>query len=73
LAVRGTKLTGTILVKPLNRLLMEMKKQKQPKMYKEKKSFKNLVRQGAGFGIWGLINLLEGYGNGNPGANAQVS
>ena len=23
-------------------------------------------------GVWGLINLLEGYGNDNPGANAQV-
>ena len=22
--------------------------------------------------VWGLINLLEGYGNDNPGANAQV-
>mgnify|MGYP004577715209 CR=1 FL=1 len=23
-------------------------------------------------GIWGAINLLEGYGNDNPGANAHV-
>ena len=23
-------------------------------------------------GVWGLINLLEGYGNDNPGANAHV-
>ena len=22
--------------------------------------------------IWGVINLLEGYGNDNPGANAHV-
>jgi hypothetical protein len=22
-------------------------------------------------GIWGVINLLEGYGNDNPGANAH--
>jgi len=28
---------------------------------------------GAGLGVWGVINLLEGYGNDNPGANAQVS
>lgn len=28
---------------------------------------------GAGLGVWGLINLLEGYGNDNPGANAHVS
>ena len=23
---------------------------------------------GAGVGVWGVINLLEGYGNDNPGA-----
>ena len=28
---------------------------------------------GAGVGVWGVINLLEGYGNDNPGANAYVS
>ena len=27
---------------------------------------------GAGVGVWGVINLLEGYGNDNPGANAHV-
>lgn len=27
---------------------------------------------GAGLGIWGAINLLEGYGNDNPGSNAHV-
>ena len=26
---------------------------------------------GAGLGMWGLINLLEGYGNDNPGAKSQ--
>ena len=26
---------------------------------------------GAGVGIWGVINLLEGYGNDNPGAKSQ--
>lgn len=31
-----------------------------------------VVALGAGFGIWGVINLLEGYGNDNPGANAHV-
>ena len=25
---------------------------------------------GAGLGVWGDINLLKGYGNDNPGANA---
>ncbi len=28
--------------------------------------------EGAGLGIWGAINLMEGYGNDNPGANAHV-
>ena len=27
---------------------------------------------GAGVGVWGGINLLEGYGQDNPGANAHV-
>ena len=27
---------------------------------------------GGGVGVWGVINLLEGYGNDNPGANAHV-
>ena len=27
---------------------------------------------GAGLGVWGVINLMEGYGNDNPGANAHV-
>ncbi len=31
-----------------------------------------VVVLGAGLGIWGAINLLEGYGNDNPGANAHV-
>ena len=26
---------------------------------------------GAGLGVWGDINLLEGYGNDNPGAKSQ--
>ena len=31
-----------------------------------------VVALGAGLGVWGAISLLEGYGNDNPGANAQV-
>ena len=27
-----------------------------------------VIALGAGLGIWGVINLLEGYGNDNPGA-----
>ena len=30
-----------------------------------------VIAIGAGLGIWGVINLLEGYGNDNPGAKAQ--
>lgn len=26
---------------------------------------------GAGLAVWGVINLLEGYGNDNPGAKSQ--
>ena len=26
---------------------------------------------GAGSGTWGVINLMEGYGNDNPGAKSQ--
>ncbi len=32
-----------------------------------------VVAIGAGLSVWGVINLLEGYGNDNPGANVQVS
>ena len=30
-----------------------------------------VVALGAGLGIWGVINLLEGYGNDNPGSKSQ--
>ena len=30
-----------------------------------------VVALGAGLGIWGGINLMEGYGNDNPGAKSQ--
>ncbi len=26
----------------------------------------------AGLGVWGVVNLLEGYGSDNPGSNAHV-
>lgn len=26
---------------------------------------------GGGLGVWGVINLMEGYGNDNPGAKSQ--
>ena len=31
-----------------------------------------VVALGAGLGVWGVINLLEGYGTANPCANAHV-
>ena len=30
-----------------------------------------VIAIGAGLGAWGVINLLEGYGNDNPGAKSQ--
>ncbi len=29
-----------------------------------------VVAIGAGLAVWGVINLLEGYGNDNPGAKS---
>ena len=31
-----------------------------------------VVALGAGLGVWGAVNLLEGYGGYNPSANAHV-
>lgn len=30
-----------------------------------------VIALGAGLCVWGGINLMEGYGNDNPGANAH--
>lgn len=30
-----------------------------------------VVAIGAGLGVWGVVNLMEGYGNVNPGAKSQ--
>lgn len=32
---------------------------------------KLVILIGAGLGLWGVVNLLEGYGNDNPGAKSQ--
>ncbi|MCM3169570.1 Maff2 family mobile element protein, partial [Peribacillus frigoritolerans] len=32
---------------------------------------KLVILIGAGLGVWGVVNLLEGYGNDNPGAKSQ--
>ena len=32
---------------------------------------KLVVAIGAGLGVWGAVNLMEGYGNDNPGAKSQ--
>lgn len=30
-----------------------------------------VVAIGAGLGVWGVVNQMEGYGNDNPGAKSQ--
>ena len=30
-----------------------------------------VIALGAGPAVWGVVNLLEGYGNDNPGAKSQ--
>ena len=30
-----------------------------------------VVALGAGLAVWGVVNLMEGYGNDNPGAKSQ--
>ena len=30
-----------------------------------------VIALGAGLGIWGGVNLMEGYGNDNPGSKSQ--
>ena len=30
-----------------------------------------VVALGAGLSVWGVINLLEGYGSDNPGSKSQ--
>ncbi len=30
-----------------------------------------VIALGAGLALWGAVNLLEGYGNDNPGAKSQ--
>ncbi|MBS6956216.1 MAG: Maff2 family protein [Enterocloster asparagiformis] len=30
-----------------------------------------VIAIGAGLGMWGVVNLLEGYGSDNPGAKSQ--
>ena len=32
-----------------------------------------IIAVGGGLAVLGVVNLLEGYGNDNPGANAQVT
>lgn len=30
-----------------------------------------VIALGGGLGAWGLVNMLEGYGNDNPGSKSQ--
>ena len=32
-----------------------------------------VIALGAGLGVWGVVNLLEGYGSDNAAANAHVT
>ena len=32
-----------------------------------------VIALGAGLGVWGVVNLLEGYGSDNPGARFFIS
>ena len=31
-----------------------------------------VIALGGGLCVWGVVNLLEGYGSDNPGSNAHV-
>lgn len=31
-----------------------------------------VIAIGAGIGVWGAINLMEGYGQDNPGSSAHI-
>ena len=31
-----------------------------------------VIALGTDLGVWGVVNLLEGYGSDNPGSNAHV-
>ena len=31
-----------------------------------------VILMGGFLGLWGVVNLLEGYGSDNPGSNAHV-
>ena len=30
-----------------------------------------VIALGSGYGLWGVVNLLEGYGSENPGSRSQ--
>ena len=30
-----------------------------------------VIALGAGLGVWGVVNLLEGYGSDNPGSKSK--
>ena len=87
LYIKTGKLTAQTLQKAMKAILSKGKKQ-LAKPPQGKQSLKHIfmaffnsavdvlqtlvVALGAGLGIWGVINLMEGYGNDNPGANAHV-
>ncbi len=42
-----------------------------PKQIIRKRTGHIVIAIGAGLGVWGVVNMLEGYGNDNPGAKSQ--
>ena len=68
------------MLKPLgNRVIIQKSEQEQTTKSgivltdsaKEKSNEGTVIAVGAGLGAWGVINLMEGYGNDNPGAKSQ--
>ena len=73
LVVSGTKFTGRLFKAAITKYLDHRKEKKlQKQKSRDITVLQTLViALGAGLGIWGVINLLEGYGNDNPGAKSQ--
>ena len=73
LVVSGTKFTGRLFKAAITKYLAHRKEKKlQKQKSRDITVLQTLViALGAGLGIWGVINLLEGYGNDNPGAKSQ--
>ncbi len=69
-----TSTQGALMQKELTQgsLLFLEKGDKQMSFFTTSVTGLKTVVTAIGAGVWGVINLLEGYGNDNPGANAHV-